>query len=418
MVIGWNESRSVAEVRSLNECAQNVVEAACEPAVFTAGALVHVSCPLTDIPVLADPLFGVTTTAVAFSRMTEMLQWDESSDTTCHKDKVGGGETCVTDYFYKLTWSATPISSTGFHSSGYDNPDVWPVQPQVFSPTALHVGNYTLPPALLAQLVACSSAACVTALPAASLPAPAELPLCAGRGSCPWRAGAFDGRQGYMLPASAQPGPPAAGDMRVSFRYNSVQAASVVATQAGPAALGAATTFAPWAAPSGHQCYLLEPGSLSAAAMFAAAQSRNAAATWALRLLGLAMMGGGLGLLGRPASVAVDLIPFVGPVLGTLLTFGTGAAAAALTVVLGSFTIALCWVAVRPAVGVPLLIFSLAFAAGSGGFAARRHRMRRGSAGAGFSYAPGPSPPPASSPWFSVAPQQQQQTSAGYSQML
>ena len=82
-VLFWNEGNSVKTAKALDEG-----EGACVPVESIEkvdpemeGQLVHMTGLATTQDVLSDDQFGVSTTAIALKRTTEMLQWVEHSKT-------------------------------------------------------------------------------------------------------------------------------------------------------------------------------------------------------------------------------------------------------------------------------------------------------------------------------------------------
>ena len=69
-LIGWNEDRSVREIKALNECALLVVEGGCQPSPENQNVLVHASCPLPDVPTFTDADFSATAQTVALQVRT------------------------------------------------------------------------------------------------------------------------------------------------------------------------------------------------------------------------------------------------------------------------------------------------------------------------------------------------------------
>ncbi len=281
----------------------------------------------------------------------------------------------MTDYSYTREWSSSHIASDAFQDSQrHANPrGAWPAEAASFAPPALHAGAFLLPAALQARL---------GGFPLAPLPFSDAAPACGAPANasrppgCAWSGSAgglyyHDGASGDVAPAI--------GDLRVTWAASSVTAVSFIGTQTRSAATGQ-PSLAPFYARSGHTCFLLEPGLLSPAAMIAAAKARNAALTWLLRALGCGLNWVGITLFLAPLGVLIDVVPIVGPFVSDLVAMGTGVAAAAVSLALCAFTIALAWLAVRPAVGVPLLLLS---AAAAGGLAWARERRRRNAAPGG-----------------------------------
>ena len=220
----------------------------------------------------------------------------------------------------------------------------------------LHAGAFGLPPTLIAQLVACSTPDC--SAPYVPPQGPPQPPCAPPPAACRWSVMAIGGTTYYYYTSGwDRMGVSDVGDMRVALRSSTATAVSVLAVQQGAGA--GAPTFAPYVARSGHSCFLLDVGTASAAQMTAEALARNAAATWALRLLGFVMMWVGLLLVLKPLSVAADLVPLVGPFIGDLVSIGAAAVTAPIAASLSLLTAAFAWVAVRPALGVPLLFLGL-----------------------------------------------------------
>jgi hypothetical protein len=81
-------------------------------------------------------------------------------------------------------------------------------------------------------------------------------------------------------------------------------------------------------------------------------ESENATLTWILRLVGFIVMSIGIGLLAGPIVTFADVIPIFGNILGA----GVFVVAVGLGFVGSLITIAVAWIAVRPILGVCLLV--------------------------------------------------------------
>jgi hypothetical protein len=139
--------------------------------------------------------------------------------------------------------------------------------------------------------------------------------------------------------------------MRVRFRMVPATEISLVAKQTGD-------SFAPFEAEAGGTIDMLQVGTHDAASMFAKAQAGNKTMTWILRLAGLVVMTAGLSMVLRPISVASDIIPFFGSIVGAGTTF----LAFMVSLVLSLITVAIAWVVYRPLLGVALLLAAVAVA--------------------------------------------------------
>jgi hypothetical protein len=155
------------------------------------------------------------------------------------------------------------------------------------------------------------------------------------------------------------PQAPRVGDVRVKYQVVKPLTVSVVGVQRG-------NTFDAFRGSSGTSVLLLQPGTVSAGQMFETAQSENAVLKWILRAVGFLLMFIGVFLVFRPIAVVGSVIPL----LGRLLSAGLGAVAFLIALALSLVTIALAWLAYRPALGIGLL----AVAAGAVVLLARRGR--------------------------------------------
>jgi len=152
---------------------------------------------------------------------------------------------------------------------------------------------------------------------------------------------------GYYL--GAEPQSPQVGDVRISFAAVKPAEVSVVSKQVG-------NTFEPYHASAGMDIEMLKRGVHTAKAMFETALAQNTMLTWILRAVGFVMMFLGLVMFFRPLSVLGDVVPFI----GSLLAFGTGIFALAISGALSVATIAVAWVVYRPVLGILLLSVAIA----------------------------------------------------------
>ena len=73
--------------------------------------------------------------------------------------------------------------------------------------------------------------------------------------------------------------------------------------------------------------------------------------TWILRLVGWLMMTIGLSMLFKPLSTLLDVLP----ILGSIMSFGTGLASAIAAFALSLVTIAIAWFFYRPVLSLILI---------------------------------------------------------------
>ena len=329
----WNEGRAVQTAKSLAEGAGQVQSVAADrPDPAMEGRLVHVSAPVRAGGVPVDAELGVTAPpgTLRLLRQVEMYQWREERQTET-RTQMGGATETVTTYRYTRGWAEGRNDSSRFRQpQGHENP-----QPR-------HADrDWTAPDIRLGGFR-------ITEDQAGDVPAREELVP-------PYGPALFLG---------ADAGAPRVGDLRITWRIARPEALSVVAAQRGDGFAGFPTL-------AGDQIYLLVPGAVPAAEMFAQAEAANATMTWLLRGGLVLLMLVGFGLVLKPLKVLADVLPPVGAVVG----FGTGLVALLLTLVLAPSVIALAWLFYRPLVALAVLAAGVGAAVAIG-------RLRRGRMGA------------------------------------
>jgi hypothetical protein len=326
----WNEGRAVRTAKSLEEGAGVVVSVPADAVdAGKEGKLVHLSGQATTTEVLADGEFGVQANAIKLIREVEMYQWgeDKKSET---KKKLGGGEETVTTYSYSKEWSDQLIDSSDFKEpSGHENPSQFPVDAQAKTASKVTLGAFTLSEPIVSDLDQSET----LAVDSATLPAAMKAEVKANGG-------------GYYR--GADPASPAVGDVRITFKVVKPAVISLVARQVRD-------TFEAYQAQAGDTILLVKYGTLSAEAMFQAAQRENAILTWILRGLGWFLMFLGLTMVFRPIAVFGDVIPL----FGTLLGAGIGVFAGLTSIVLSLVTIAVAWIFYRPLLAIALLVVAV-----------------------------------------------------------
>lgn len=355
----WNEGRAVRQQQSLTEGAGAVISV--EHAQVDAaneGRLIHVSGRIEAEADLTDDDFGISVDALGLRRRVAMYQWVEKRESKEEK-KIGGGTETVTTWRYQRDWEDEAIDSSNFkHTSGHENPGEFPVQSQRVTAQDAHLGAFAPDAGVLSELDDWqrlrTTEATEIAVP--DFHATAD--------------GFYRGND---------PDSPQIGDVRVRFEYVPEGVASIVAQQSG-------SGFAPYQTKAGNTILLVNSGAKTAAEMFAQAQRENTILTWIVRALGFALMWIGLGLVLRPLSVLLDVLPLLGSIAGLGIGLVTGVVAFFFTAV----TIALAWLWYRPLLGITLLVV-----AGASIFLLRRDRTPAvAQAGAPAPMTAPPPPPP------------------------
>lgn len=332
VVLGWNEGRSIAQIRGLSEGARMVVSAplaTIDPA--NEGRLIHLSGLLRVEGRRTDPLSGVSAEGVSLKRSIELYQWSETRRSET-RTRLGGGEETVTTYTYARRWSSTPEDSTQFHTpEGHENPAPL-LEDTLVSAEEGQVGAYRVDRRLLNAFqpsvpVLVSQEDARTLSTALSRPVRVETDA---------------------LYVGMDPARPAVGDIRIRYTAAPAGSVSVVAAQSGGA-------LAPFTARSGAEIFLVTPGMATAQEMLQQARDGNQVLTWVLRLGGVVGLIVGFGMILAPLPTLADVLP----PLGAVVRFGTGTLAAIGGVAVGVVVIAVAWFAVRP-------VFSLLSVAGIG----------------------------------------------------
>jgi len=332
-VLFLNEGRAVRTEKSLKE-GQGAVVTVPADRIDPANdqKLVHLSGQAATEEQLSDPEFGIAANAIKLRRKVEMYQWQEKKESTTEK-RAGGSTETKTTYTYSKDWSGDLADSSSFNeASGHENPSSLPYQNHETVAQKVNVGAFNLTPSLISQMddfenvpVNDQTAALPEALKA--------------------QVKVHDGN--YYL--GAEPAAPQIGDVRISFAAVKPAEVSVVSKQVG-------NSFEAYHATAGMDIEMLKRGVHTAKAMFESALAQNTMLTWILRAVGFIMMALGLVMFFRPLSVLGDVVPFI----GSLLAFGTGIFALAISGALSVATIAVAWVVYRPVLGIFMLSVAIA----------------------------------------------------------
>jgi hypothetical protein len=324
-LLAWNEGRAVKTAKGLEEGAAAVISIQADqidPA--HEGRLVHLTGLATSPEILKDDLFSVSAPALKLRREAEMYQWRERQSSKT-RTKVGGGTETVTTYEYEKVWADELIRSEAFKEpNGHTNPTSMPVSSETQVAKSITVGALDLSPGLISQVGQFEA-----------LPLPAALPE-------GWTA--LDG-QAFR---AANPQTPQVGDLRVRFEAAPPVEVSVIAVQRG-------RKLEPYRTQTDTIIEMLNHGNVAAAQMFEQAVAANTTMTWLLRLGGWLLLFIGVKVLLAPLAVAADLLPF----LGSILRFGTSLIAALISIPTSIITIAVAWIAYRPAFAIALLALAV-----------------------------------------------------------
>ncbi|PTX97426.1 hypothetical protein DB346_20745 [Verrucomicrobia bacterium LW23] len=335
-VLGWNEYNSVITANSILEADSSAIEVSADKVEDgNNGKLVVVKGKAVPDEEVKDDVFGISISAIRLKRTVEMYQWVEEKSTKKEKE-LGGSEKTVTTYSYEKKWDEEYNDSSKFHSKdardNKANPERLSYSSTTTTVAGASLGEFELSPALrdsMRNFVPFN----VGAEQLAAVPADVKHGLKVSEG------GFYKGRN---------PSTPAIGDVRIKFSVVPEGDVTVMAQQENG-------SFKPWHAGAGKDFEVLYPGLLSKAEVIKNLQSENNMMTWILRAIGFILMLVGLNMIVSPLTVLADVVPFFGGIVG----FGTGIICFIIASGLSLLTIAIAWVAVRPMIGIPLLLLGM-----------------------------------------------------------
>ena len=405
-LLWWNEGRAVKTEKMLDEVGGNYVEME-NPNKKDAsldGELICGSAMATTEDSLVDSQFGIGAKAISIRRNVEYYQWVEHSETK-REDKLGGKEVTTTTYTYTKEWVSSPIQSSDFHDPAYQNKNIVLNTIDESEQWAENVkfGAYTLPESLihrissreaidlaisedlLKQFDKTTQAAYErfygvqkalqkniqqqpTQQPAQQIAIPdsvrALLPdsvkavldsLQAVNDSINKQMENAENKKDlqYIHQASnvlyfgRVPGSPEVGDVRVTFEKVVPAKVTVMAVVDGD-------TFKAYKAKNGKRFQTLVMGKKSGDEIIDAEKEANNMILWALRILGVMLVIGGLkGIFGFLETI-LKVVPFVANIFG----WGVGIVCTVIGIVWSLIVIAIAWLFYRPLLGISLLVLA------------------------------------------------------------
>ena len=327
-VLFWNEGRAVKRYKTLDEGAGSVItlpEAIVNPE--NEGRLVHVYGKAVTDEIVTDEEFDVSINAIRLQRDVSMYQWKENKKRTSKK-KVGGGKKTVTTYSYSKSWSSSLIDSSRFKKpTGHQNPGVMPYESSKFEAEEVFLGEFTLSRSLIGKI------GNSTVVPVDGLANIDDI-----------SNAAFHGTSIYI---GDNPSAPQIGDLRITYRVIKPTEVSIVSRQIDQ-------TFEPYRSRAGGTINMLRSGIVGVENMFEQARQSNAMWTWILRAGGFILMLIGVGMILRPLSVAADVVPFLGNIMG----IGIGILSLLIAAPFTFLTVALAWLFHRPLIGIVFLVLA------------------------------------------------------------
>ena len=403
-LLWWNEGRAVKTEKMLDEAGNAYVEME-NPNKKDAsldGELICGSAMATTEDSLSDAQFGIGAKAIALCRSVEYYQWVEHEQTK-REDKLGGKEVTTTTYTYSKQWVSSPVQSSQFHDPAYQNKNTVFTTIDDAEQYAENVsfGAYKLPETLIHRISSREAMDLAIAedllkqfdkstqaayerfygvqksIQQASQPVqqPAQqsaipdsiralLPdsvkakldsLQAVSDSINKQMAnaenkkdlAYIHQAGNVLYFGRVPGAPEVGDVRVTFEKVVPAKVTVMAVVDGD-------TFKPYKAKNGKRFQTLVMGKKSGDEIIDAEKEANNIILWALRIIGIMIVIGGLkGIFGFLETI-LKVVPFVANIFG----WGVGIVCTVIGIVWSLIVIALAWLFYRPLLGIGLLVLA------------------------------------------------------------
>lgn len=403
-LLWWNEGRAVKTEKMLDEAGNAYVEME-NPNKKDAsleGELICGTAMATTEDSLVDAQFGIGAKAISIRRNVEYYQWVEHSQTK-REDKLGGKEVTTTTYTYTKEWVSSPIESSDFHDPAYQNKNSVLTTIDESEQWAENVkwGAYTLSESLfhrissreaidlaiaedlLKQFDKSTQAAYErahglvnTAINKISQPAqpvqqPAQVAIPDSikallpdsvRAKLDSIQAVTDSLNKQMANAENKmdlqyvhqasnvlyfgrvPGSPEVGDVRVTFEKVVPAKVTIMAVVDGD-------SFKPYKAKNGKRFQTLVMGKKSGDEIIEGEKEANNMILWALRILGIMIIIGGLkGIFGFLETI-LKVVPFIANIFG----WGVGIVCTVVGIVWSLIVIALAWLFYRPVLAICLL---------------------------------------------------------------
>ena len=382
-LLWWNEGRAVKTEKMLDEAGSAYVEME-NPGKKDAsleGELICGTALATTEDSLSDQQFGIGAKAISLTRRVEYYQWVEHAEEK-KEDKLGGKEVTTTTYTYSKNWVSRPIESAQFKDPAYQNKNMVLTTIEDAQQYAENVtwGAYKLNESLIHSISSRENLDLAIAedllrqfdnntktayerfYGAKNQPAAQPAETAAVSDSAKAVNDSINNaianaqnkkdleyvhQAGNVLYFGRVPGSPEVGDVRVTFEKVVPAKVTVMAVVDGD-------SFKPFKAKNGKRFQTLVMGKKSGDEIIEAEKEANNMWTWALRILGVLVVIGGLkGIFGF-IEMIFKVVPFIAGIFG----WGVGIVCTVVGVVWSLIVIALAWLFYRPLLGISLLVLA------------------------------------------------------------
>ena len=351
ILIFWNENRAIKTYKAIGRAQDACVEMPDINKVSPEfeGKTVHCTGVASTAETVEDPLFGVSENALCLSREVEYYQWVEHAETKT-KEKIGGATEETTTYTYEKKWVSSPQASSKFKDPSYQNSNfVYQViDEEDFTPERVNFGAYQLPSFILRSIRG-EEPAVVKMDPAAHDEWNNAVKRQLGLDETIDADYVFVRDNVVYLGASMDR--PDVGDVRITFTYvPNNQQISLIANVKGD-------TFEQYVdLKNGKKVSSVAMGEVSADQMFENMKQGNKTLTWIVRFILLLLIIAGFRKLFALVPTLLKVLPFLGKGVGAILGFACTIIGFVWTFVF----IAIAWIAVRPVLGISLLVVAVA----------------------------------------------------------
>ena len=398
-LLWWNEGRAVKTEKMLDEAGNAYVEME-NPNKKDAsldGELICGTAMATTEDSLIDAEFGIGANAIALKRKVEYYQWIEHVTET-RKDKLGGSEEVKREYTYSKSWVSSPVQSSQFHDPAYQNKNMvlttvedaeqyaenvsfgayklneslirsissregmdlaisedmlkqfdkntqaayerfYGVQKSIQQPTTQQPTQTPAIPDSVRALLSDSAKAVLDSLQAVNDSIKKAMENAENKKDLQYIHVANN-----ILYYGRVPGSPEVGDVRVTFEKVVPAKVTVMAVVDGD-------TFKPFKAKNGKRFQTLVMGKKSGDEIIEAEKEANNMILWALRIIGIMIVIGGLkGIFGFLTTI-LKVVPFIAGIFG----WGVGIVCTVIGVAWSLIVIAIAWLFYRPLLGISLL---------------------------------------------------------------
>lgn len=364
-IVGFNEKRAVCESRAIDAGAAKIKEVStCDSFKDTDGKLVFLQCDVGKAEVDVSsmklgPFMKEIGDAKKFQSTglqvkVEMLQCKENVKTSEKKDQGGGGgKTTVNVYTYTREWSSSRIDSTTFNkdarndpASGFqkecaaENPDFPIISSTAYADTAAF-NAYKLTESYVKKIPLDKKA--ITQAPDDTW----DDKDCEGH---------FHFCTNDKYSAKSVKG---LGKLRVSFfKFDDANKQMTVLGENKDGVIDI------WTAPNSWMCKEeplggLKTGKVSSEDFFKDLRATSQAVTWLLRLGGFCLAWLAFSMMLAPLGVVADCIPCIGPCLGDMMEAVACVVAICPACACTMLVAGVCWVFMRPMLGIPLMLGSV-----------------------------------------------------------